>query len=72
MTGTFVYLLQHVRSDSSGTEDVKALGVYSSESAALRAVDYLKAKPGFREYPEGFHVDKYQLDKVEWAEGFVK
>jgi hypothetical protein len=27
--------------------------------------------PGFRDYPEGFHIDEYQLDQDQWREGFI-
>jgi hypothetical protein len=27
--------------------------------------------PGFNRYPDGFYVDRYELDQSNWAEGFV-
>jgi len=26
---------------------------------------------GFSRYPDGFHIDAYELDEGCWAEGFV-
>ncbi|WP_419668807.1 hypothetical protein [Streptomyces sp. 2-1] len=28
--------------------------------------------PGFRDEPECFHFDAYELDEDHWAEGFVR
>lgn len=65
-----VYLLWHAH-DLDEEVDVKLLGVYSSqqkaEGARLRASD----QPGFRENPQGFHIDRYEVDQDWWTEGFV-
>lgn len=45
--------------------------MYSSEDRAWSAVDRAKALSGFREYPDGFSVDPYEVDMDHWAEGFV-
>ena len=66
-----VYLLQHVAREGSNDEDVKVLGIYSNESKAKRAIERLVKLPGFNRHPEGFYVDRYQLDKSDWIEGFV-
>lgn len=47
------------------------LGVYSSEVKAKRAIVRLMKVPGFNRYPDGFYVDRYELDQSNWAEGFV-
>ena len=64
-----VYVLQHSR-EYDDTEDIKLIGVYSSEAAARAAIERLLRQPGFRSYPDGFHVDRYPLDKDHWTEGF--
>jgi hypothetical protein len=64
-----VFVLQHVR-EEGGSEDVKLLGVYSSRHSADDAVARLKHRPGFRDFPEGFHIDPYDLDVDHWSEGF--
>lgn len=64
-----MYVLQHSRQDAD-SEDVKLLGVYSSRGAALAAIERARGKPGFRDYPEGFHVDEYVLDVDHWTQGF--
>jgi hypothetical protein len=62
------FLLQHERPDP---ENVKVIGIYSSEAAAQAAIDRLQQQAGFRDYPDCFTIDVYELDKDHWAEGFV-
>lgn len=64
-----VFLLQHVRANGAN-EDVKVLGIFETEERAERCVNELKKKPGFSNHPDGFHIDKYDLDKAYWQEGF--
>lgn len=64
-----VFVLQHVR-ESEDDEDVKLLGIYSSERNALNAQKRFSTKSGFIQYPDGFFIDKYVLDKDYWFEGF--
>ncbi|WP_394834844.1 hypothetical protein LVJ94_50940 [Pendulispora rubella] len=65
-----VFIVQHAyeRDDS---EEIKFIGVYSSRMKAEEAVLRLKEQPGFREYPDGFCIDRYEIDKDHWEEGFV-
>jgi homoserine kinase type II len=65
-----VFLLWHVH-DLGEEEDAKLLGVYSSEQKAEAARQRAVALPGFRECPEGFLVDRYELDQDYWTEGYV-
>jgi hypothetical protein len=66
-----VFLLQHVRVDDEYGDDAKLIGVYSSEANASAAIERLKAQPGFRDAPAGFHIDRYELDQDQWTEGFI-
>ncbi|WP_432730145.1 DUF7336 domain-containing protein [Variovorax sp. W6] len=66
-----VFLVHHLHRLSDGREDVKLLGVFSSEERAAQAVDCARNMPGFAEAPDGFSIDKYQVDKRTWTEGFV-
>ena len=52
-------------------EDVKFIGAYSSEASARAAVERLRSQPGFRDYPDHFTIDPYEIDKGHWAEGFI-
>lgn len=64
-----VYLVQHVR-DPDDDADVKVIGVFSSEGAARQAVERARSRPGFSDHPDGFHIDRYELDADHWCEGF--
>jgi homoserine kinase type II len=72
-----VFVLQHQHTLPGGEEDLKMIGVYSSEQAAVEAVKRLRGQPGFRDYPnivedgDGFYVSRYPIDKDHWAEGYV-
>lgn len=68
---TDVFLVHHVHQLPDDEEDVKLLGVFSSEENAALAIDCARDLPGFSEAPDGFSVSKYQVDKRTWTEGFV-
>jgi hypothetical protein len=65
-----VYLLQHVRTVNDD-EDIKVLGIYSSEALALEAVERFRKLPGFAGAPDGFSVDAYDIDQDHWTSGYV-
>lgn len=65
-----VFLLWHVHELPNGAEDVKLLGVYSSSRRAHAARRRLGVQPGFSDTPDRFHVDRYQLNKDYWTDGF--
>jgi len=67
-----VFLLWHVHHVEGGEDDEKLLGVFSSEAKAKSAIEQLKSKPGFKDYPDDFEICDYSIDRVEWSEGFVK
>jgi len=66
-----VYALHHVRKDDEYGDDAKLIGVYRSEEAGRAAISRLSNMPGFRDYSEGFSLERYELDKDHWSEGFV-
>jgi homoserine kinase type II len=71
-----VYVLFHqFEFRNTKEEDIedraKLIGVYSNEEEAKRAIERVKGQPGFRDYPEGFVIDPYELNQDNWAEGFV-
>ncbi|MGJ4952761.1 DUF7336 domain-containing protein [Bradyrhizobium sp. HKCCYLS20291] len=70
-----VFLLWHSRPledavDENDTDD-KLIGVYSSATAAVAARQRKLQFEGFREYPDCFIVDEYEVDKDRWDEGFT-
>ncbi|RYZ70109.1 MAG: hypothetical protein EOP09_06585 [Proteobacteria bacterium] len=64
-----VFLVFHTR-DEMDESDVKLIGVFSRREAAQHAVDTLRVKPGFRDFPSGFEINEYIIDRMEWMEGF--
>jgi hypothetical protein len=71
-TALHIYLLQHVHvlSIDPECEDIKIIGMYSTEEKALAAKERLSKQPGFTSAPDGFHIDKYEVDKDNWIEGY--
>lgn len=67
----YVFVLHHVHKLSAEDDDAKMIGVYSSEERARAAIGRLSSRPGFAHFPDGFHVDGYELDTDHWTEGFV-
>lgn len=65
-----VFVVQHVHELADDREDVKLIGVYSSQASAEAAVERLRAQPGFVDAPDGFHIDRYELDRDHWTEGY--
>jgi hypothetical protein len=59
--------------EREGAEDTELLiGAYRTEDDAKAAIQRLKDRPGFREYPEGFKAYEYVLGTDSWTEGFVR
>ncbi len=65
-----VYLLHHTHSLEEGHEDVKLLGVFSTQEHAERAKARALNLPGFKDTPDGFSIDKYIIDKMAWTAGY--
>lgn len=69
-----VYVLEHAvyKDDSraNDVEDFKIIGVFTTEQQAQAAIKQLQAQPGFKDYPNGFHIDSYPLDQINWSTGF--
>jgi hypothetical protein len=77
-----VFVVQHLRVDPDGAENVKFIGVYRLLDSAQSAIERLKSQPGFCDASRivdplkdddlsGFHIDEYEMDKDHWTEGFV-
>ncbi len=65
-----VFVVQHSHSSAHDVEDVKLIGVYSSQAQAETAVTRLGRFPGFSVAPDGFTIDEYQIDQDHWIEGY--
>ncbi|MEW2316701.1 hypothetical protein [Streptomyces bauhiniae] len=58
--------------DESDGDDVKLLGIYSSLQQVEERLRQARLLPGFRDEPDCFFHDPYELDKDGWTEGFVR
>ena len=65
-----VYLLQH-GDEVEGVIDVKVVGIFPSRAEAEEARARAIALPGFRDRPNGFSIDPYELGAGYWTTGFV-
>ena len=65
-----VFALQHSYGQESGYDETKFIGVYSSETEAQSAIERFKLQPGFCDRPNDFCIDKYELNKDYWTEGY--
>jgi hypothetical protein len=72
LMGTKAYLLWFVSEADEEDDNGLLIGVYRSESMAKAAIERLRAKPGFADYPEGFQVHSRELDQDSWTEGFSR
>jgi hypothetical protein len=55
-----------------GTGKVKVVGIYSCKLLAEAAEQRSRALPGFRDEPNGFTIEQYEIDKDHWSRGFVR
>ncbi len=68
---TTVFAAYHIRAKDPDNDDVKLIGIFSSQKLAEAAIDRVKGQEGFRDYLDGFSIDEKTIDKVCWSEGFV-
>ncbi len=75
-----VFVLEHLHILPNGEESWKRIGIYSSHSEAVAAIERVNIQPGFADYPKlmdrledenGFHIDEYPLNKDHWEEGYA-
>ena len=65
------YVVYHEFEYPEEVDNVRFIGLFSEQIDADRVIEYLRAKPGFKRYADGFTVGTYQLDKDHWTEGFI-
>ncbi|WP_433560927.1 DUF7336 domain-containing protein [Nocardia sp. CA-151230] len=56
--------------DEHEGDEVKLLGVYSTEQRAQERIREAQTLPGFRNEPDCFHIDKCQVDKDDRTSGY--
>jgi hypothetical protein len=65
-----VFMLWHRRFVEEIDHEI-LIGVYASHADANAAIERVKDQRGFRDYPDGFEIDEYEIGKDHWTEGFV-
>jgi hypothetical protein len=71
----YIYLIQHSYEvgEDGDYDETKIIGVYSSEEKAKQVMQEYILLPGFKDHPiECFYIGKHEIDKEEWAEGFIR
>jgi hypothetical protein len=72
----YVYLLQHsFEYEYKGElfEETKIIGIFSTKEKAEKIISHYSALPGFKDHPlECFYLDRYELNKNFWEDGFIK
>ena len=66
-----VYILHHYYDELNGWEEVKFIGVFSSEEEAEKIIEEYKKLPGFKYRPNDFCISEYKIDVPAWTEGFI-
>jgi len=52
-------------------EETKFIGIYSSEIEAEKAITKLKLKSGFKDRPNDFKINKIEINRTEWTDGYI-
>ena len=70
MNGESVFLVWYVQERNGDDADL-LIGVYRTEADAEAAIDRLKPKAGFVAAPLGFRINRYELNRDHWEDGYV-
>lgn len=65
-----LYLLYFVQEFDDGHEDVKLLGVFSSEENAEKALAIIKDIPEIKHIKNQFEIHEDKIGRLAWTEGF--
>lgn len=65
-----LFLLQHSYECNDGSVETKVLGIFSNKLWAEDAISEYRNLHGFKEKPNDFYIDEYEIDRKYWEEGF--
>lgn len=65
------FKISHLSSQCHEDMGHKLVGLYSTRAKAATAMDALREKPGFKDWPDGFRVERETLNSLAWERGFV-
>ncbi|GEM51165.1 SPOR domain-containing protein [Empedobacter brevis] len=70
-----VYMLEHEYEytyKGKIIDEIKLIGIFSSEEKAKKVINELKDKKGFKDFPiTCFNIGRVKLDSIEWIDGFI-
>jgi hypothetical protein len=66
-----VFLLEHSY-EIEGFDEIKTIGIFTEKEKAEKVIKRYISLPGFMNYPDGFNIGLYEIDKAHWEEGFIK
>jgi len=69
--GTPLHLIWQELEDADGREEIRLVGIYSSEAKAEAALAEVRRQPEFRDHPESLAIYGDALDEIDWREGYV-
>ena len=65
-----IYALEHTHEVEEDSVDRKSLAIFSSRELAEEAIARYKPQEGFCDFPDGFHLDEYVVDEIDYEDGF--
>lgn len=66
-----IYLVQHCY-EVNDVDEIKLIGIFSTEELANNAINDLIDKPGFKTLPkECFTISNLKIDEYSWKDGFI-
>ena len=70
----YIFYLEHnheeIAENGEVSDNAKLLGLYSTKEKAELAIDNFITLPGYKDYPNDFHIDRYELNENCYVEGF--
>lgn len=65
------WVLWHRYVDEWGITQEKPIGIYTGRENAEKGMVLVRDQPGFRDYPDGFVIEKGTIDQTNTPNGFV-
>ena len=65
----YIYTLEHIYTDESHTA-CKLLGFFDDVEKLEQVKNCASELSGFKNYPKGFTIEKYEINKIHWERGF--
>jgi hypothetical protein len=66
-----VFMLIHRYPDDGPEDTGKLIGIYATQADANAAIKRVLPQPGFRKFPNDFHISEFVIDQDHITEGFA-